>query len=170
MLSPAERTRWGETPENQRATFVAGRVLLRELASDLLGISPALVQIAAMCVDCGGSHGRPELVGAPYFLSLSHTPEAVVAVASDSRVGVDAEPNAGSAARVDAVEKLTGRASIAHWTAVEAILKADGRGLRVDPREVEVDGAVGSLHGARYRLLAPDIDPGLTVTVAQRLA
>jgi 4'-phosphopantetheinyl transferase len=167
MLSPAELARYNEAPT---AAFLEGRVLLRELASDLTGVSPAKVIITAVCPDCGGPHGRPQLVGAPFYLSLSRCADAVVAVASDLPIGVDVEPRDGSAARVEAIEQLTGQASIGHWTAVEAVLKADGRGLRVDPREVEVHGTSAQLGDAHYRLIEPELAPDLRVSIAIAVA
>ncbi|SKC49335.1 4'-phosphopantetheinyl transferase superfamily protein [Okibacterium fritillariae] len=85
-------------------------------------------------------------------VSLSASEEAiVVAVSDDARLGVDvdvlfsARRGVGSddvAQRVRHVASVLGidagaeRDVLQRWTRVEAVLKADGRGLRVDPREV----------------------------------
>ena len=75
----------------------------------------------------------------------------MVAVSDDARLGVDvdvlfsARRGVGSddvAQRVRHVASVLGidagaeRDVLQRWTRVEAVLKADGRGLRVDPREV----------------------------------
>ena len=67
---------------------------------------------------------------------------------------------------------MAGGEGIAHWTRVEATLKADGRGLRVDPREVRITGSETELEAqvvdrpTRYRILEPALHPGLQVSVA----
>ncbi|MBW8872350.1 MAG: 4-phosphopantetheinyl transferase family protein, partial [Leifsonia sp.] len=53
------------------------------------------------------------------------------------------------------------------WTAVEAVLKADGRGLRLPPDSVHVGRWTGSLDGVRYRLRTSRLS-GCVVTVATR--
>jgi len=156
--------------------FALGRELIRELVSDMTGEPVATVQITATCPDCGGPHGRPFVEGSELHIGLSHSATATVAVASwDAPVGVDVEEAATPPAAVAAIATLTGEASLLHWTRVEAVLKADGRGLRVDPASVVVDerdGRVEASIGAspqRYLLSQPDVDADLVVSVATRL-
>lgn len=130
----------------------SGRALLRALVAELAGatpIDPDAVIIEARCPDCGGDHGRP-VVMAPdaarhIHVGLSHVGDTVVGVASaDRSVGIDAEP-AGALAdgeRAQRIRELIGRHDgdpLRRWTAIEAVLKADGRGLRVDPATVSLD-------------------------------
>jgi hypothetical protein len=105
------------------------------------------------------SPGRRMLkFGSPYSAptvpsaSLSTSEDViVVAVSDDARLGVDVEVlfsarhGVGSgdvAQRVRDVADVLGvdandeRAVLQRWVRVEAVLKADGRGLRVDPRDV----------------------------------
>ena len=101
--------------------------------------------------------GKPELVGSPFQASLSHSGDAtLVAVAEGRDVGVDVErlrPGAERWTLVDHVltESERGRlesvppdrrtdAFLATWTRKEALLKAAGVGLVVDPSLVELDG------------------------------
>jgi 4'-phosphopantetheinyl transferase len=105
---------------------------------------------------------------------------AVVAVCDDGAVasiGIDAEAVAD--ARRDAAGMRgvlgTGEASIRSWTRVEAALKADGRGLRVDPGTVRIDEHAGGW-SAQVPGSAPssgwdveDIE-GLIVSVAVRVS
>lgn len=151
VLSPAELSRYDERPTD---AFLAGRLLLRSLAGDLLRMPPAAVPLVAVCPDCGGNHGRPVIVGAPLHVSLTHTPDHVIAVASPARVGIDSSSDAG-------------------WARVEAVLKADGRGLRVDPGHVvlERDAAgvtVGRVADAASVYCVYDVEPvpGVRATVA----
>ncbi len=165
MLSDAERG-WlrSQNPAGEIA-FLGGRLLLRELAAELLGADPREVPLSAHCLDCGQPHGRPVLNGTRLHMSLSRTAGVVVAAANwDSAVGIDVESAAVAPERLDAVESLTGIRSLQHWTRVEAVLKADGRGLRVDPGSVRVRPRGSRLDAAvlgspvRYRML--DLAPG----------
>jgi 4'-phosphopantetheinyl transferase len=165
MLTPAERARIAVDPHPER--FLAGRMLLRELAAELTGRDPASTTVTAACPDCGLEHGGPRVDG--LFVSLSHAGEFVVAAASATGpVGVDAERRDGGADRVAALHDVAGGDSLEHWTRVEAVLKADGRGLRVDPREVGIRTDVAILTGTRYRLIDAS-DDTFVISVAAAL-
>jgi 4'-phosphopantetheinyl transferase len=102
-------------------------------------------------------------------VSLSHCASAVVAVASvEGRLGVDVEPLDGSAERAAAIASVAGAGGIRRWTSVEAVLKCDGRGLRVDPRGVEVTTDSATLGDARYELWHPALAVDLQATIAWR--
>lgn len=152
---------------------VDGHGLLRELVSKMTGLDDATLVITASCPDCGGAHGKPRVLGMPdIHVSLARTPGFVVAaVCLAGPIGIDAELLAGSPERAAAVGALTGIQSLQHWTRVEAVLKADGRGLRVDPSRVQVDGdgLTATLEGVRYRLSEPSLDPAIVVTLAEKL-
>ncbi|WP_072313412.1 4'-phosphopantetheinyl transferase family protein [Agrococcus sp. Marseille-P2731] len=163
---------------------------LRAIVAQLAGVDDAsAVVIAQRCPDCGGAHGRP-VVMAPAAargigVSLSHVGPAsgarhVVAAARGLRVGIDAEPREAPAARVEALRALlTGPADpLRRWTQVEAVLKADGRGLRVDPAAVLLestgDGLTASAPGSARRYAVHDVvlegdalaEAGLVVSLA----
>ncbi|WP_223692830.1 4'-phosphopantetheinyl transferase family protein [Leifsonia poae] len=166
---------------------LSGRPVLRELVSELCGVPVSSVLIQARCPDCGGAHGRP-VVMAPAAatrirVSLSHVGDTVVAAASlDRAVGVDAEPAdaATDPERTTAIEHVSGREGadpLARWTSIEAVLKADGRGLRVDPSAVTFGRSVD---GVRMLARLPDsdrvyevweaaADPELRISVAREL-
>jgi 4'-phosphopantetheinyl transferase len=173
LLAPAERDRLDVIPSpHARERMIWGRYLLRRLVGELGRADPAGVHITARCVDCGGAHGRPVLAGDnPDALNLSVSACAgmvVVAVAAGRSVGIDIEPRAAGAAALQAVERLTGHTGdpLRHWTRVEAVLKADGRGLRVDPSRVTISGNRAELDGTSYRLLDVPVDPDFVVSVA----
>jgi 4'-phosphopantetheinyl transferase len=153
----------------------AGRALLRRLAAEQLGVAPGDVPLEQRCPDCGGPHGRPVIAGSDLRVSLARCAGGAVAVAAwGADIGVDVEERAQSPERLAAIREVAGeqgRAGIARWTAVEAVLKADGRGLRVDPRLVRIDGDLATIGDgvARYRLHEPDAHPALQVTVALAL-
>ena len=150
-LSPRERER--EVTDS----FLAGRLLLKALVTELTGEAAPVIE--QTCADCGGPHGRPTVAG--LWLSLSRCAVGVVAAAASVPVGIDVEP-AGS----DAVAGM----SLAEWTRTEAVLKADGRGLRVDPGEVMFTGSTATLGGSRYVVQDLTLDAGLQVSVAAREA
>lgn len=84
-------------------------------------------------------------------MSVSYAPGwAVVAVTRDhARVGVDAvSADAGGLERV-----LGGPADARAWARAEAVVKADGRGLRVDPSRVRV---LATVDGWVARIVEPD--------------
>ena len=165
MLSPAELTRADSD------SFIEGRMLLRTLAGEILGIDPAAVPLSATCPECGGPHGQPRIPG--LTVSLSRCAAAIVAVAAtEGSVGIDVEPLEGSAERAAAIAAVAGGrrggGGIRRWTSVEAALKADGRGLRVDPRDVSVTAGSATLGDARYELWHPELDADLQSTIAWR--
>jgi 4'-phosphopantetheinyl transferase len=146
---------------------VDGHALLRRLAGAQLGIDPAEVVLEQRCPDCGGAHGRPVIPRSRLRVSLARGGGAVVAVAAwDRELGVDVEAREQPPARLAAIREVAGGDGVAHWTRVEAVLKADGRGLGVDPRRVRVDGATASVDGVAYELHEPELAPDLQVTVA----
>ena len=177
----------------RRGTGVDGRAMLRALVSELAAVAPEDVRIAARCPDCGGAHGRP-VVMAPdaataIRVSLAHAGDVTVAAALvGGSVGVDAEQRApaqattttgtatqGTATQGTATQATTtpGTADdLRQWTRIEAVLKADGRGLRVDPAAVvferTADQLVASVPGDPRRYLVRDAPLGddLIVTVA----
>ncbi len=173
MLSSAERERLDGMPPTPGAAFLAGRLVLRRLAAEQLGIAPDRVPLAARCPDCGGPHGQPIIEGSELRVSLSKSALGVVAVASWGRaVGVDVEPAEASQERLDAIQAVTGGPGLAHWTRIEAVLKADGRGLRVDPHDVLIESTPAGwrAHVAdsepSYAVWEPRLDPAWQVSVA----
>lgn len=185
MLSVEERERYASTQAAPAAErFVFGRVLLRMLAAELTGVRPSAVRVVACCAHCGGPHGRPRLEGpddalALLSVSIAHCAGAVVVAASSAGVvGVDVESVAGSMGRGERLEGVPfatggGRRPadpILHWTRIGAALKANGRGLDVDPRRVHVHescfAAEARIDGVRFRLAEPTLDPALRVSVA----
>ena len=169
-LSAPERDRAAAMPDATRDSFLVGRVLLREIASLVAGVPADSLVVAALCPDCGGPHGAPAIEGAHVHVSLARCATAVVAVASGiDRIGVDVEQLDGVGGdRVAAIEALTGERSLQRWTRTEAVLKADGRGLRVDPADLVFDRDTGWVLGSaqRYRLWEPALIPGIQASVA----
>jgi 4'-phosphopantetheinyl transferase len=126
----------GPGPLHDRARAAAGDLLaqlLRSLGSDD-------VRVLRQCEVCGSTgHGRPVAASGTALVSVSYAADRVVAVAAPASagraVGVDIEAIRGSGPMSDlaALFAPAPPPDVRGWTAIEAALKADGRGLRVPP-------------------------------------
>ena len=160
-------------PSRHPAVAASAHALLRLVLSDLTGVAPRDHRIDHVCPSCGGSdHGRPVPRDMALHVSLAGTRSGVaVAVSSEAPVGVDVEQL--SATRFDGFEGVVlGPAERAAddaeraraWTRKEAVLKARGTGLSVDPRAVDVRA---DRSGDCWVLDLPAA-PGLAAAVAVR--
>jgi 4'-phosphopantetheinyl transferase len=140
------------------ARFVTAHALLRTVVAEQTGTPPSEVVFERRCMTCGSeSHGKPVVHGHPGVLvSLSYAGRlAVVAVTAAGEVGVDVELAADAdheffdsatlaAEETDGVAAVPaaglGHARAQVWSRKEAVLKATGHGLVVDPRDVVVSG------------------------------
>jgi 4'-phosphopantetheinyl transferase len=142
-LTEAERRVAGEIQAARaRAHYVAGRTLLRRRLGRLLGCDPLSVRIVC------GPDGKPVLAEPALSFSLSHAGDLVlIAISRPRRLGVDVEqirPGRDLRAVIEtvlgaadrqavgrAVERDGERAFFRHWTRYEAVVKAQGDGLRL---------------------------------------
>ncbi|MCC3292196.1 4'-phosphopantetheinyl transferase superfamily protein [Arthrobacter sp. zg-Y1110] len=186
-LGPAVRARaQGFHHEEDRRRFLAGRLAARSLVAAYLQAPEDAVSAVAHCPDClhgnDGSHGEPRYFIAgeptPLRVSFSRSGNWLAAALAQTRVGVDLEDSDARAFADTAVEDVmatdTEKAAIAAaavsnrprlraqiWVRKEALLKASGQGLRVDPRNVETDfGERGRGNGAGFSgLRTYDVGP-----------
>lgn len=117
-----------------------------------------------------GAAGKPELPGSPLHASLAHAGDAaLVAVTAAGAVGVDVEPcrpdvdrwalvaHVLSPLERDRLASLPAprrpRAVLGAWTRKEAVLKAAGCGLAVEPNLVEIGP------GPRVARIPPELGP-----------
>jgi 4'-phosphopantetheinyl transferase len=154
-LSATERRRLAGIRDSQAAAdYLAGRSLARSVLASYAGCDPGALTFDRTCRHCGGSHGKPtvSLAGRTVDFSLSHAAGvAVLAVTSGDDVGIDIEPLRLSERDGVVAEALRGTLSEAeatgvglesgynllrHWTRKEALLKASGHGLVVEPSKV----------------------------------
>ncbi|ROP45176.1 MULTISPECIES: 4'-phosphopantetheinyl transferase superfamily protein [unclassified Rathayibacter] len=176
LLTLAERLRYEATGRREvRDGFLLGRVLVRELAAETLGIDPLDVRVDARCGECSGPHGRPVLGGDHPALermriSIAHCDGAVVAALATGReIGI-------AAARTRAVrERIASGSASAEQVLQElrtrAVRKADGRGAssgdpvlfrtREGATEAWIEGSEGYL-----AVSEPVVHSALVVTVA----
>lgn len=168
-LSEGDRARLrGLSDHDARRRLLAGRAALLQAAARA---GEPGIHIDARCPDCGLSHGRPTVEGAAaaLHLALAHAGGRAFATASRHPIGIDAEPQDTSAERRAAIDALApGRGDpVRRWTAIEAVLKADGRGLRVAPDAVRFRFRSARLGADRYRVRSLSAG-GCVVAIAER--
>jgi 4'-phosphopantetheinyl transferase len=140
------------------ARYTTAHALLRTAVAEQVGGTPQAVVFERTCATCGSHrHGKPTVAGHPELsVSLSYAGGlAVVALSRGGEVGVDVEVVDDSdfegfnavtldPSEVPALDRLgpdrLGVARARVWARKEAVLKASGHGLAVDPREVVVSG------------------------------
>lgn len=130
MTLPAGiEVRWRGVDDDARRREVS-RALLAEM---LPGTS-----FHARCVRCGGEHGRLRVSGADATVSVSYVAGWAFAASGPAAIalGLDAAPDVEPS-----LERVLPGADARSWARVEAVLKADGRGLTVDPMRVVVEDA-----------------------------
>ncbi|VXB96773.1 putative enzyme [Arthrobacter sp. 9AX] len=170
-----------------RRRFVAGRIVLRLHISGLTGDSPGSLELDYVCPSCRNrtGHGVPGYrvpsLARPLRVSLSRSGDWCVLAASLDEgvagIGVDLEatPSAGfdgfQSVAMTAHErgKLAGVPAPLRsgfmtrlWVRKEAVLKALGTGLALDPATVDVSGPVPRLIGgpaSEERWQLQDLDP-----------
>ncbi|WP_322411634.1 chemotaxis protein CheY [Microbacterium invictum] len=137
---------WAEVPEG-----VARREVAWSLLAQLAG-HPAGLRLRNPCPRCGGPHGPVVLEGTRLRGSVAYAGAiaiaAVVPAAGILGFGIDAEARTDPRRDAAGWEGVPGPGlpgTLRGWTRIEAALKADGRGLAVDPAEVVVrEGRGGS--------------------------
>jgi len=155
LLDDTERRRWQRHIDDRaRDAFLVGHALLRLVVGAHTGTPARAVRFATACRRCGGDHGKPTVLGADAVqVSLSHCNGLVaVAVAQRHPVGVDVEQVTPRVAGIvepalTAAEHAVLRtlpadrqadAATRYWVRKEAVLKATGDGLAVEPRRLTV--------------------------------
>ena len=163
LLDDGERRRLGRLHRaDDRARFVAAHALARLVLAPVTGAPAGDLRFGSACATCGkAGHGKPYLVraggggAAPHF-SVAHAGDrVVVAVTRAGPVGVDVEvvdavrfagfdgvalagSECGVLARLAPERHAAARAT--WWVRKEAVLKATGLGLAVDPCDLVVSG------------------------------
>ncbi len=146
LLSAPERDRLESIRHPRtRLHFVLGRVALRSLLADRLGIRPEDVPLIM------APGGGIDLAGGLLHVSIAHAGEQAVAVAAPRAIGVDLEQvqarspgvvdfmlHTDERAAYDALPLDPVRRLILYWTLKESVLKAMRTGLRRSPKAVRL--------------------------------
>lgn len=127
-LTSRELERWAAFRQPlDRQQFVGARRLLLDTVGGRVGRPAGEITMQQHCDRCGRAHGRPTVTvgGRPGpHVSLAHAGGMAIVAVADHAVGVDLEPADDGDRRA--------------WVRTEAILKATGHGLDVDPSLVVV--------------------------------
>jgi len=151
----------------------------RDVAWDLLRemLAPG-AELSNPCARCGGPHGPVRTTDAsarPAVAYASGVAVAAVASRGSGKFAIDAEVETDLVRDAAGLNGILGTRSgvrLRDWVRVEAALKADGRGIRVDPGTV----AVAPVGGQGWQAVVPggpviagwDVDgpPGLVISAA----
>lgn len=178
---PDALTRLGEEQRRRHAVQTGRRAELfltgRSLAADLLDeLAPDHShELTSTCPFCGEAHGALRAVSAPVLLSVSYAGPwvAVGAIPKNHRTGfgLDLALSPSPHAPLLALAALFAPAkppTAVGWTRIEAALKADGRGLQVDPTSVRLSESGAHLADRTdpIRLFDIDAPAGLVITAA----
>lgn len=143
-LGPIDRRRVAAFRPARRDEFLLGRAMLHQILTDWFG-GPEVD--TRPCPNCGGPHGGVEVDPPTAQASISYTAQSVVVAVAGTEVtqlGVDVVSTAADPVRDADLARLLGvpaAAALQRWAAVEAVLKATGQGLRIDPDRVSFAGA-----------------------------
>ncbi len=163
-LGPQQRARYALLEGTRAQRFLLGRSLLVDLLRAGHGID---IRLDTRCDHCGAAdHGRPRAASGA-VVSVSYSGHYVAVACASSAivrtVGIDIE-RGDDAVRLDRLAALFAPRdppTVGEWTAIEAVLKADGRGVRIAPDRVHVTSRPGAvLPGSRTVVL-----PGRTTPI-----
>ncbi len=134
-LGASDQRRFVQLDIRRRRQFLTGRALVTDMVAERFGAGSV---DTGSCPACGGDHGPPVVRNADVRASVSYAGHlVVVAMGGVARLGIDVESELRDVPkdreRAEDMGRLLGvRASgaIRRWTQIEAVLKADGRGLR----------------------------------------
>ncbi|MCC6497226.1 MAG: hypothetical protein IT193_13320 [Propionibacteriaceae bacterium] len=155
----------GFTPEHLNH-FLLGRHLIHALVADLFPEVTEWSMASAPCQRCGNRHAGVQLEGVPARASVAYAAGLVAAaVAPDARVqglGIDLELDAADPSRCEELRRRLGASTervLKRWTRVQAVLKADGRGLLIDPGAVRLRQGGAYIAGQRASYVVAEV-PG----------
>lgn len=161
-LGPVDSARLLGLAPPQQAALRNGRALLGRLLAELLGAEAPSVD-ATSCQHCSAPHGPVRAGSAHVSVAYAGPLVAVAAGRPDAcaALGIDVELLTGDVAARPQLSRFLGVApelAVRRWTQVEAVLKADGRGLRVDPGQVRLENGAAWIGGETTGYRVADVD------------
>jgi 4'-phosphopantetheinyl transferase len=186
VLDAGELARANRLRGEERTTFLAAHILLRELLGSRLGVAPQDVAYRReACPRCGAPRGRPALDGVhpPLHFSLSRRGGVALVALASVPVGVDVEALPADPAVAEVAELLhpAERAEILAapaatraevftrlWTRKEAYLKGVGTGVAHDLAREYVGMDERAPEPAGWTILELPMAAGYVAAVAAR--
>lgn len=174
-LGPVDARRVDAFTPERRRSFLTGRAVLGRLLGELVPGSAAWTVDTAVREGSASDHGPVAVRGVPALASIAHTSGlVVVAVAATNRairLGVDVEadrPDPERSASLARMLQAPDATAQRRWTEVQAVLKASGHGLRVEPAQVRFGPGSARIEGtsSTYRVAHVDGPPGFLVSLA----
>jgi 4'-phosphopantetheinyl transferase len=174
-LDPMDRARSDRFDPLRRRDFLLGRSLIAGLVREQWPDVAAWRVGSRACGRCGARHAGVELTGIAAVGGVAYAQGLVVAAVAGStqasRLGVDVEADAPDPVRDGDLARLLGptrEPAVRRWTRVEAVLKADGRGLLVDPADVRMRRSRATIAGdpTRYRVADVPGPSGFVISLA----
>lgn len=149
----------------------ARQAVLRRLLEDE---GAGLDSVAHECPRCGSTaHGPLRTSSGTTVLNLSHagdlTVGAIARADAAASVGVDVEADRGSGrlAELAALFAPHEPPTLREWTMIEAVMKADGRGVRIAPTDIRFDGTIAHVAGrSPIEVTAVEAPDGYLISVA----
>lgn len=175
LLDEVDAERAASLGPPARHRLRVGRLLLHHLVAERFPAATGWAVTPGRCGRCGDAHLGPRLSGVPALASVAYADGLVVAALAPSthvgRLGVDAERDTVEQDRLDELHRLLGQSSekvVRRWTRVEAVLKADGRGLLIDPGAVWLRRGGAWIAGQKSSYLLADVagPPGFVISLA----
>jgi 4'-phosphopantetheinyl transferase len=191
-LTGDEQSRVARAAPADRDAVASALLLARRAVAQACGVEPGAVRLRRRCGRCGSTdHGVPRAEradGGPVpRVSISRTADLVVVALGRVAVGVDLERVGAGDAQLATVALADGEPPAAGpdgvlrtWVRKEAVLKAAGTGLGVDPQTLRVSDAAGRPlvaatgpaappDGTRWWLTDLDLGPGHVAALATAL-
>lgn len=174
-LSGPDLLRLAELAPDLRDRFVVGRLLVHALVAGLFPQATEWTITARPCRRCGRLHAGVELEGVPARASVSYAADVVVVAVAPtsqvSRLGVDVEFGVADIGRLEELRRVLGASTepiLRRWTRVGAVLKADGRGLLIDPGSVHLRRGGAWIAGQASTYVVTEVagPPGFLVSLA----
>jgi len=155
------RIRWARVAEGAPRRDTAWGLLRSLLPDDG-------TRITNECDRCGEPHGRVRIHDPRIRSGVTYAGGFAIVCVTDeaASVGIDAEPEFDArrdAAGLVGIVRSGVTTTVRAWTRIEAVLKADGRGLQVDPSRVHI----AELGGGTWRA---SIDGSATVFAGRDVA
>lgn len=175
VLSGPDLLRAAAMASDQLNRFLRGRLLVNSLVAELFPDATGWVVSSSVCQRCGKLHAGVGVEGVLARASVAYAPDLVVATVAPSclvgRLGVDVEAADVDQERALELRRMLGASSepvLRRWTRVGAVLKADGRGLLVDPGAVHLRRGGAWLAGEHtsYEVAEVDGPSGYLISLA----